>query len=142
MFKSIKIIRISKILLKNIHKSLIGYRRVTLEINSKHRICRKFAEKCGFLLETILRKYKIIDNKNCDTALYAILNSDFDDLNYQLKYKKMINFETKAKKMSLFSINVFNETKKDLNGNEIKENTERNETNANKKKKNKKSKKN
>lgn len=46
---------------------------------------RKFLERCGFLLETILRKHKIIQEKNRDTALYVILNSEWHEVGPRLR---------------------------------------------------------
>jgi hypothetical protein len=63
----------------------IGYRRVSVEVDSRHVIMRKFLERCGFRLEAVLRKHKIFQKRNRDTALYVILNNEFHDVDLKLK---------------------------------------------------------
>lgn len=56
-----------------------GYRRVTAELDARHLLYRKFLERCHFKLEAVLRKHKIVCQRNRDTALYVLLNSEFDE---------------------------------------------------------------
>jgi len=59
--------------------TVTGYRRVTAEVDSRNIIGRRFMERCGFYLEGILYKHKVISRRNSDTALYVMLNSDWCD---------------------------------------------------------------
>jgi len=54
-----------------------GYRRVTVELDERHIIGRKFFTRCGFELEAILRKHRIVGKRNSNTALLVMLNSDW-----------------------------------------------------------------
>lgn len=73
----------------------IGYRRVTVEVNHRHVIMRKFLERCGFILEATLRKHKIVQKRNCDTALYVMVNSDW--ITNELKLKTLLGIEIRPK---------------------------------------------
>jgi RimJ/RimL family protein N-acetyltransferase len=64
---------------------LANYRRVTVEVDSRHIIMRKFLERCGFILEAVLRKCRIVDRRNSDVALYVMLNSEWVDVDIRLK---------------------------------------------------------
>lgn len=46
---------------------------------------RKFLERCGFIMESVMRKHRVVDNRNRDTAVYVTLNSDWDQINIKLK---------------------------------------------------------
>jgi hypothetical protein len=50
---------------------LTDYRRVTVEADLRNIILRKFLERCGLVLESIIRKHRIINNRNRDTAVYV-----------------------------------------------------------------------
>jgi RimJ/RimL family protein N-acetyltransferase len=83
------------------------YRRVTIESDARHVIYRKFLEKCGFKLDGILKKHKIVRNRNKDTALYCVLNSDFEQV--ELNLKKLLGLpirppNKKVKKIVLYVI--------------------------------------
>lgn len=71
----------------------IGYRRVTVEVDTRHIIMRKFLDRCGFRQEAVFRKHKIFEKRNRDTALYVILNNEFHDVNLQLR--KYVGFPVK-----------------------------------------------
>ena len=43
-------------------------------------IMRKFLERCGFVQESIMRKYRIVDRRNRDIVVYVILNSDWEQV--------------------------------------------------------------
>ena len=46
---------------------------------------RKFLERCGYVEESIMRKHRIVNSRNRDTAVYVLLNSDWDQINIRLK---------------------------------------------------------
>jgi RimJ/RimL family protein N-acetyltransferase len=71
----------------------IGYRRVTVEVDTRHIIMRKFLDRCGFRQEAVLRKHKIFEKRNRDTALYVILNNEFHDVD--LRLRKYVGFPIK-----------------------------------------------
>lgn len=62
-----------------------GYRRITAETDERNIISRKFLERCGFEQEAVLRKHRIVQNRNSNTALYTVLNSDWIDIERKLK---------------------------------------------------------
>jgi hypothetical protein len=61
------------------------YRRVTVEVDARHVIMRKFLERCGFKLEAVLRKHRVVDRRNSDAALYVLLNSEWTEADQGLK---------------------------------------------------------
>jgi RimJ/RimL family protein N-acetyltransferase len=69
----------------------LGYRRVTINIDVCHIIMRKFLERCGFIMECILKKHMIVSGRNRDTAIYTMLNSDWNQ--NELKLMKYIGIE-------------------------------------------------
>ena len=73
------------------------YRRVTVEIDSRHKIMRKLLASTGFLLEATLRRHKIVRGRNRDTSLYVMLNSDWA-LGARAVLKAAIGLETKKDK--------------------------------------------
>jgi hypothetical protein len=64
---------------------LTGYRRIVAEVEERHQIGRKFLERCGFQCEAVLRKHKVLHQRNSNTALYTVLNSDFLEVEKRLK---------------------------------------------------------
>ena len=56
---------------------------------------RKFIEKCGFQQESIMRKHRIVDRRNRDTAVYVVLNSDWEQID--VKLKKILGISLRAK---------------------------------------------
>lgn len=73
----------------------IGYRRVVVEADTRHVIYRKFLERCGFRLEAVLRKHKILRKRNKDTALYVMLNSEFPEV--EVAFKKLLGIPLRVK---------------------------------------------
>ena len=67
------------------HTRLADYRRVTVEVDARHVIMRKFLERCGFKLEAVLRKHRVVDRRNSDSALYVLLNSEWIEADQALK---------------------------------------------------------
>eukprot|EP00603_Paraphysomonas_imperforata_P013675 CAMPEP_0114450412 /NCGR_PEP_ID=MMETSP0104-20121206/446_1 /TAXON_ID=37642 ORGANISM="Paraphysomonas imperforata, Strain PA2" /NCGR_SAMPLE_ID=MMETSP0104 /ASSEMBLY_ACC=CAM_ASM_000202 /LENGTH=378 /DNA_ID=CAMNT_0001622551 /DNA_START=1 /DNA_END=1137 /DNA_ORIENTATION=+ len=82
------------------HLVELGYRRVTAEVDTRHLIARKFLERCGFKIEGILRKHRIINKKNRDSALFVFLNSDWLDVMVKLKRLLGIDLKPKTKKVA------------------------------------------
>ena len=62
-----------------------GYRRISIAVDARHVVGRKYIERCGFLLEATLRKHLIVNNRNRDSALYVILNSDWEHVSINVK---------------------------------------------------------
>ena len=73
---------------------VLGYRRLTVEIDARNVICKKFIDKAGFKLEAILRKHKIVYERNCDTCVYVLLNSEFEEVNTKLSRVLDYKFKT------------------------------------------------
>jgi hypothetical protein len=82
------------------HLVQLGYRRVTAEVDTRHLIARKFLERCGFKIEGILRKHRIVNKKNRDTALFVFLNSDWLEVSTKLKQLLGIDLQPKTKKLA------------------------------------------
>lgn len=72
-----------------------GYRRIYSECDTRNMIGRKFLERCGFKLESILRKHRVFRSRNRDSALYVLLNSEWDEV--ELKLKKYLGISLKPK---------------------------------------------
>ena len=75
---------------------VLGYRRLTVEIDARNVICKKFLDKAGFKLEAILRKHKIVYERNCDTCVYVLLNSEFEEVNTKLS--RVLDYKLKTTK--------------------------------------------
>lgn len=70
-------------------------------MDERHIIARKFLEACGFQLEAVLRKHKVVQRRNRNTALYVVLNSDWTDLaEAQLRRKLGYGKEHSAHKIA------------------------------------------
>ena len=76
------------------------YRRVTVEVDIRNIVMRKFLERCGFVMESVMRKHRILDNRNRDSAVYLILNSDWDQISVKLKNILGINLRDKMHKVA------------------------------------------
>jgi RimJ/RimL family protein N-acetyltransferase len=72
-----------------------GYRRVSCECDYRNLIGKKFLERCGFRCESILRKHKIFMSRNRDTAMYVMLNSEWEE--QEIKFKRYLGIDLKPK---------------------------------------------
>lgn len=73
-----------------------------MQTDSRNLIGRKFIERCGFVLEAILIKHQIFEDRNRDTALYVLLNSDWEEK--AVKLKKYLGWDTRVRGKKLFDI--------------------------------------
>ena len=71
-----------------------------MEVDIRNIIMRKFLERCGFQQESIMRKHRIVDCRNRDTAVYVLLNSDWDQINVRLKKILGLDLYTKMHKIA------------------------------------------
>lgn len=46
--------------------------------DERHIIARNFFQRCGFQHEATLRKHRILHSRNSNSAIYVLLNSDWD----------------------------------------------------------------
>ena len=85
----------------------VGYRRVTVEADTRHIIYRKFLERCGFRLEAVMRKHKIFRGRiNRDTALYVILRTEFQEIETKLKTLLKYPMKPTGKKIAGIDSNI------------------------------------
>ena len=71
-----------------------------MEVDIRNVIMRKFIERCGFQQESVMRKHRIIDCRNRDTAVYVLLNSDWDQINIRLKKILGLDLHNKMHKVA------------------------------------------
>lgn len=81
-----------------------GYRRIFAEIDNRNSIGKRFFDRCTFSLEAVLRKHKVVEERNRDSALYVVLNSEWMD--NEAKLKKYLNWNTKPKATKLAAIDI------------------------------------
>ena len=48
-------------------------------------IGRRFLQRCGMLLEAVLRKHRVINRRNRNSALYVVLNTEWPEAQHKLK---------------------------------------------------------
>lgn len=94
------------------HVVVVGYRRVTAEIDERNMIARKFFQRCGFMFETILRKHKVIQNRNSNTALYILLNSDWQEVGSKLRTYARIPKKDSVKAIEIPTLKIEMENEK------------------------------
>lgn len=85
---------------------------MTALTDSRHVIYRKFLERCGLTLEAVMRKHGVVHNRNRDTALYSILNSDWEDC--EIKIKKHIGMSLKPLMHNAIEIDSGKEVEKQI----------------------------
>ena len=56
---------------------------------------RKFLERCGMVMESVMRKHKVVDGRNRDTSVYVVLNSDWETID--VKLKKVLGLDLRKK---------------------------------------------
>ena len=56
-----------------------GYRRISALIDNRNIQGKRFFERCGFSLEALMLKHRVVNKRNRDTALYRLLNHDWDN---------------------------------------------------------------
>jgi len=67
----------------------LGYRRVELSIDSQDVTSRKLPGRLGFTQEGLLPKHKIVREANRDSAIYGMLNSDWNKGARALLFQKL-----------------------------------------------------
>ena len=70
---------------------------MTAELDERHVIGRKFLQRCGFELEAVLRKHRVVGNRNRNTAVYVVLNSDWQET-AEKKLRVHLRLEDSVKK--------------------------------------------
>ncbi len=73
---------------------------MTAEVDERHVISRKFLERCGFVQEAVLRKHKVVQRRNRNTALYMVLNSEWQEAEAKLKRLLGISLAPPAHKVA------------------------------------------
>ncbi|ETM39254.1 hypothetical protein L914_14574 [Phytophthora nicotianae] len=64
-----------------------GYRRVEWRCDGHNVRARRAAHSLGFTFEGVMRKHRIIKNCNCDTVVFAAINSEWGVMEEHLQYK-------------------------------------------------------
>ncbi|CAH0492507.1 unnamed protein product [Peronospora farinosa] len=64
-----------------------GYRRVEWRCDGHNVRARRAAHSLGFTFEGVMRKHRIIKNCNCDTVVFAAINSEWGIMEEHLQHK-------------------------------------------------------
>uniref|UniRef100_A0AAV1THL5 N-acetyltransferase domain-containing protein n=1 Tax=Peronospora matthiolae TaxID=2874970 RepID=A0AAV1THL5_9STRA len=64
-----------------------GYRRVEWRCDGHNVRARRAAHSLGFTFEGVMRKHRIIKSCNCDTVVFAAVNSDWTVMREHLEHK-------------------------------------------------------
>ncbi|EGZ29506.1 hypothetical protein PHYSODRAFT_251969 [Phytophthora sojae] len=64
-----------------------GYRRVEWRCDGHNVRARRAAHSLGFTFEGVMRKHRIIKNCNCDTVVFAAINSEWGVVEEHLQHK-------------------------------------------------------
>lgn len=72
------------VLLHNLFE--MGYRRIAAYVDARNVISKKFMERLGFKLECVLRKHRILQDRNSDSHVYVILNSEWTEIEAKLHH--------------------------------------------------------
>jgi RimJ/RimL family protein N-acetyltransferase len=78
------------------------YRRVTAETSTRNVAARRLLERSGFTLEATLRKHRVRFGRNQDTALYTMLNSEWQECAARLR--KNLGYKPVSAGVRLFEI--------------------------------------
>ncbi|OWZ08410.1 hypothetical protein PHMEG_00019054 [Phytophthora megakarya] len=76
-----------------------GYRRVEWRCDGHNVRARRAAHSLGFTFEGVMRKHRIIKNCNCDTVVFAAINSEWGVMEDHLVHKirlTLLKEETRA----------------------------------------------
>mmetsp|Transcript_33972 Transcript_33972/g.44839 ORF Transcript_33972/g.44839 Transcript_33972/m.44839 type:complete len:341 (-) Transcript_33972:202-1224(-) len=65
----------------------VGYRRIELSLDEDDSTHRKYVEQMGFSLEGTLRKHMVVRESSRNTAVYSLLNSEWDFASEKFKRK-------------------------------------------------------
>lgn len=65
----------------------LNYRRIEWRCDGYDLRARKAAHSLGFTFEGLLRKHRIVDQANADTAVFAAVNSEWTAIREQLETK-------------------------------------------------------
>ncbi|CAM9120764.1 unnamed protein product [Chrysoparadoxa australica] len=88
------------------HLFELGYRRVEWQVDALDNRAKALAEGAGMVLEGVLRKHMVVKERNRDTALFAVVNSDWkcggkDKLGGKLGLLAMVGADQKGKSKSM-----------------------------------------
>lgn len=61
-----------------------GYRRIVAHVDDRNFIARKALTKAGFTQEAVLFKHMVVCDRNCNTVVYTVLNSDWPTVKTKL----------------------------------------------------------
>ena len=67
----------------------LGYRRVSMYLDSQDEKIKRFPEQLGFTQEGSIPKHMIIKEANRDSNVYGLINSDWDKGARATLYKKL-----------------------------------------------------
>ncbi|KAH7488851.1 hypothetical protein KRP22_008512 [Phytophthora ramorum] len=65
-----------------------GYRRVEWRCDGHNVRARRAAHSLGFTFEGVMRKHRIMKNCNCDTVVFAAINSEWGVMEEHLQHKR------------------------------------------------------
>lgn len=85
---------------------LLGYRRVTSQCDERHIIYRKFLQRCFFQMEAVLKKHRIVSGRNCNTAVYSMINSDWPQIEINFKSLLKIPLKKDVKAIDIIGFSV------------------------------------
>lgn len=68
---------VDTVLLMLTHLFAVGYRRVEWRCDGHNVRARRAGHSLGFVFEGVLRKHRVVKNCNCDTVVFAAINSEW-----------------------------------------------------------------
>ncbi|KAJ0393848.1 hypothetical protein P43SY_001711 [Pythium insidiosum] len=69
------------------HLFALNYRRVEWRCDGHNVRARRAAHSLGFTFEGVLRKHRVVKDCNCDTVVFAVINSDWPAVEEHLTAK-------------------------------------------------------